>query len=81
MKKISETENALTEDLMALPDVFERMSYLAATARLGRANESDRMEVFQVHGCMAELHIIPALEAEHWTFFCLHRGSHGCCHR
>ena len=61
-------EDQLTEDLLIMPDVFERMSYITDTAPLASVPEAFSSEEFKVNGCMAALHIQPSLEDNLWHF-------------
>jgi len=64
----AESESSIAEDLLIMPDVFERMSYITDTAKLAPVPDSESLEAFQVSGCMAELHIVPEQAQGVWTF-------------
>ena len=65
---LQEAEAAIAEDLLIMPDVFERMSYLTDTAPLTSPPEGEQLEGFVVAGCMAELHVVPEQEDGIWNF-------------
>ena len=65
---ITAAEKSLVDELMAFPDVYERLTYLVDISPSKPVPEAHRKDCYMVQGCMAQLHIVPFQESGHWTF-------------
>ena len=69
MTTVQENENALAEQLLAVPDAFERLNYLVG--RAGRETallEGERSEENAVSGCVSQVWVVPSEEGGRWIF-------------
>ena len=69
MTTVEENENALREQLLAVPDAYERLNYLVG--RAGRETafpEDGRSEENSVSGCVSQVWIASEEADGRWTF-------------
>lgn len=65
---IASTEDAIIDDLLVLPDVFDRLTHLVDSTPTAPVPEASSRKEFLVPGCMAQLHIVPTRDDDRWSF-------------
>ncbi len=57
---LADRQVALTEEIMLIPDAYERLGYIVELGKKAEALSEDlRIDSFKIEGCMSQLWIVP----------------------
>jgi cysteine desulfuration protein SufE len=60
MMTLEEKKNALVEEIMLIPDAYERLGYIVDRGKKAHGLPNDlRIDNFKIEGCMSQLWVVP----------------------